>query len=110
MNKTNFTEIWDEEKLNKLKKILFDKWQKICFSLGINTNTVGEINWKNWLNENEIKSYKELWVCVQFLDTEHVLVDINPKSSFQEKQYKLFLLVPKDFAKKLLLLSTFENE
>jgi hypothetical protein len=121
---------WDEEKILKVKKILFDKWQKINFQLRgtpssppvgptfqsvqpikPSTSTLNEIEWKNWLLENNIKSYKELWTCVQFLDNDHLMVDISPLATdvISSRKYKLFLLVPKDFARKLIVLSTFED-
>ena len=146
---------WDEEKILKVRKILFDKWQKINFQLRgtpsgypvvasiqsvqpiisahanitynnsnsifvpiqsvqpikPSTSTLNEIEWKNWLLGNNIKSYKELWTCVQFLDNDHLMVDISPgaRDGGAIGKYKLFLLVPKDFAKKLIVLSTFED-
>jgi|694.fasta_scaffold12015_34 hypothetical protein len=106
---------WDEEKILKVKKILFDKWQKICFNLSPHTpaaptNINNQIEWKKWLADNGIKKYKELWICIQFLDSNHIMVDISPKSHpHAGDDYKLFLLVPKDFAKKLIVLSTFED-
>jgi hypothetical protein len=148
---------WDEEKILKVRKILFDKWQKINFQLRgtispspvvgsiqsvqpsvaanasiyknsnsifgpihsvqsvqpikPSTSTLNEIEWKDWLLENNIKSYKELWTCVQFLDNDHLMVDISPVATdvISSRKYKLFLLVPKDFAKKLIVLSTFED-
>lgn len=154
---------WDEEKILKVRNILFDKWKKINFQLRgtpssspasiqsvhpimvkpmynnssvtyINqansiiapiqsvqpikpsTSTLNEIEWKNWLLENNIKCYKELWTCVQFLDNDYLMVDINPTEAsmgldirVSSRRDKLFLLVPKDFAKKLIVLSTFED-
>jgi hypothetical protein len=148
---------WDEEKILKVRNILFDKWKKINFQLrgtpsssptsiqsvhpimvknnnGItyinpansiiapiqsvqpikpSTSTLNEIEWKNWLLENNIKCYKELWTCVQFLDNDYLIVDINPlvtdAGPSPSRRDKLFLLVPKDFAKKLIVLSTFED-
>lgn len=129
----NSSEVWDEEKILKVKKILFNKWQKTCFQLQkippspgylgpiqsvqqVNIKpTSNHIEWKNWLSENNIKSYKELWTCVQFLDNDHIMVDISPKIPFQpivggtDDKYKTFLIVPKDFANKLIVLSTFED-
>lgn len=112
----NSSEVWDEEKILKVKKILFNKWEKICFGLKPTpiTRIDGELEWKSWLNDNKIKSYKELWTCVQFLDNDHIMVDISPKIPFgitssSLGKYKTFLIVPKDFANKLIVLSTFED-